>query len=66
MAMIANLTAKQIGTAQVSVSSLGPKRIKPVDFQAQAASAEAQNANVKNIACSLLEKLSIMGKDMSG
>ena len=63
MAMIANLTAKRIGKAQTGVSSLSPKRIKLVAFQAQAVSAEAQNANVENIAGSLLEKLSKLGKD---
>jgi hypothetical protein len=65
MTMIANLTSKQIRNAQAGVSSLGTKRIKSVAFQAQAVSVEAQNANVENIARSLLEKLSKLGKDKS-
>ena len=65
MAMLADLTAKQIGIAQAGVSSLGPKRVKLVAFQAQAAFAEAQNANVENITGSLLEKLSKLGKNKS-
>ena len=58
MAMIDNCTAKQNGNARAGTSSLGPKRIKSVDSQAQPASAEAQNANIETTADSLLEKLS--------
>ena len=34
MAMLADLTAKQIGNTQAGVSSLGPKRVKLITFQA--------------------------------
>ena len=56
MAMLADITAKQISNDQAGMSRLGDKRVKSVAFQAQAASAEAQNANVESIAGSLMDK----------
>ena len=63
MAMLANLTAKQISNTQAGVSSLGSKRVKSMAFQAQAASDEAHDANVESIGSSLMEKLTKLGKN---
>ena len=49
MATITDLTTKQSGNVQVGVFSLGPKRIKPVAFQAQAASTKAQIQMLKTL-----------------
>ena len=65
MAMLADITAKQIINIQAGVSSLGPKRVKLVAIQAQAASAEAHNTNGESIAGSLMEKLIELGKNKS-
>ena len=65
MAILANITAKQIRNSQDGVSSLGPKRFKLVAVQTQAASSEAHNTNVANFAGSVLEKLAKLGKSKS-